>query len=154
MGVMSNRRLPAPNAPGGAFSDIISDLHSEGHISPRRFRAGVVLLIDWQAAHGRSVGLVGSTAEKVQTGFRERLCPTGGPSIAGFDQRLHRLPPHQRQLLKELVTSKEHARGSLSDIGRRHSGYQTARTARAVAVGMIVVLLDAVAEVWLGPEVV
>lgn len=137
------------------MSDVISDLHTEGHITPRQFRAAVAFLCDLQASHGSSGGLVGEVAERVQTGVRARLWPPGGPAgIVALDQRLRRLRPHERRLMAFLVTHSELARGSLSDFGRTHSGYQTARTTRAVTVGRIGALLDTLAEEYLGPETV
>jgi hypothetical protein len=151
---MTNRRRPAPNAPGGPLEDIFEDLRSEGHLTARQHLAGMLLLRDLQAAHGRSAGLVGSPSEKVQTGASERICPPGGLyGIAEMDRRLNRLRPHERRLMSRLVTCREKARGSLPDLGRLLSGYKTAKTTRAVMVGRVGGLLDSVAEIWLGPEI-
>lgn len=146
---MSNRKRPAPDAPGGSFPDVISDLHSEGHISARGFRAAVLFLSDLRAAHGSSGGLVSQLSDKVQTGARELLWPPGGPvGIAEFDRRVNRLRPHERQLLAFLVKHREHARGTLADLGRQISGYKTAKTMRAVVVGRVGALCDSLAELY------
>jgi len=135
------------------MGDIISDLHSERHLTARQFRAAVLFLSDLQAAHGDSGGLVGSGTEKVQTAARERLRPPGGPhGIVELDRRLNRLRPHERRLMTFLVTHREQARGKLSDYGRLRSGYSKRETARAVTVGRIGALLDTLAEEYLGPE--
>lgn len=135
------------------MGDVISDLHNEGHISPRQFRAVVCFLSDWQAYHGHSGGLVGQLAEKVQTAPREPLWPPGGPvGIVEFDRRLNRLRPHERTLLRFLVTHREKARGTLSDLGRQISGYKTAKTTRAVVVGRVGALCDSLAEIYTEPE--
>lgn len=150
---MSNKRRPSPNAPGGSLPDILSDLLDEGHLSPRLARAAMALIRDLQAPHGRSAGLVGSTAEKIQTGLREPLWPSGGPrGIVAFDERINRLWQHERQWMAELVKSRESARGSLADLGRQRSGYKTAKTTRAVAVGMTVAFLHSLAEIYFGPD--
>jgi hypothetical protein len=135
------------------MSDVISDLHTEGHLTPRQFRAAVAFLGDLRGVHGRSAGLVGEMAEKVDSGCRTRLGPSGGPSgIFALDQRLNRLRGHERRLMEYLIKHRELARGSLSDFGRLHSGYKTARTTRAVAIGRIGALLDTLADEYLEPD--
>ncbi len=152
---MSNRRQASPDAPGGSMGDVFEDLRTEKHISARQYQAAMLFLGDLGAAHGRSGGLVGSTTEKVQTGARERIWPPGGPrGIVALDQRLNRLRRHERRLMEFLIKHRELARGTLSDWGRVNSGYRTAKTARAVAVGRIGALLDTLADEYLGPDAV
>lgn len=151
MNVMSNRKRPVPDAPGGSMGELISELHSEGHVNPRQFRAVVALLSDLRAYHGDSGGLVGYPTEKVQTGASERIWPPGGPpGIVELGNRLNRLRPHERHLMRRLVVGKEMARGTLADLGRLSSGYKTAKTRKAVAVGRICAFLDTLVEIYDG----
>lgn len=137
------------------MGDVLDSLREDGHLSDRRYKAGMLFLADLQAAHGSSDGLVGQTAEKVDNGVRERLRPPGGPSgIAALDQRLNRLRKHERELMGWLVQHKERNRGSLADLGRVDSGYRTVKTGRAYAAGRVASLLDTLAEEYLGAEAV
>jgi hypothetical protein len=113
-----------------------------------------MFLAELRGAHGTSAGLVSETAERVDAGVRQRLCPPGGPSgtLPALDARLNRLRSHERRLMAYLIRHRELVRGGLSDFGRTHSGYKTARTTRAFAVGQIAALLDTLAEEYLGPE--
>jgi hypothetical protein len=148
---MSNRRLPAPDAPGGALPDVIDDLHAEGHLTQRQHQAALLFLRELQASCGRSAGLVMDISERVDTSRRPASRPPGGPSVAHLDQRLNRLHGHERQLMAHLVRSRELARGKLSDYGRTRSAYATQKTARAFAVGRVSALLDSLADTYLGP---
>jgi hypothetical protein len=135
------------------MGDVLDSLREDGHLSERRYKAGVLFLADLQAVHGSSDGLVGQTSEKVDTGVRERMRPPGGPcGIVALDQRLNRLRKHERELMGWLVQHKERNRGSLADLGRVDSGYRTAKTGRAYAAGRIASLLDTLAEEYLGAE--
>jgi hypothetical protein len=135
------------------MGDVLDTLKEDGHLSERRYRAGMLFLADLQAAHGSSDGLVGQASEKVDSGARERLRPPGGPSgIAELDGRLNRLRRHERRLMEWLIRHRELNRGSLADLGRMDSGYATVKTGRAYAAGRIASLLDTLAEEYLGPE--
>jgi hypothetical protein len=150
---MANRRRASPDAPGGSMGDVLDSLREEGHLSDRRYRAGMAFLAELQASHGQSAGLVGQLAEKVDTGATQRLWPSGGSrGIVALDARLNRLRRHERELMSWLVQHKERNRGSLADLGRIDSGYQTVRTGRAYAAGRIAALLDTLAEEYFGAE--
>lgn len=152
---MSNRLKPAPGAPGGSMGDVFADMRTEGHLSERQHLAGMLFLRDLQGQHGHSSGIVGEMRDKVDVSVRPRLWPPGGPSgsgLAPLDARLNRLRGHERRLMGWLIKHRELARGTLSDFGRLHSGYQTAKTQRAVAVGRIGALLDTLADEYLGAE--
>ena len=134
------------------MGDIIDALKEEGHLSRRQHQAGVLLLRDLRAYHGQSDGLVGQTAEKVDSGSRARLWPPGGPCIVALDARLNRLRPHERRLMAWLIRQRELPRGMLRDLGRDVSGYTDRIPARAVAVGRIGALLDTLADDYLGVD--
>jgi hypothetical protein len=80
-----------------------------------------------------------------------RLRPPGGPSITKLDECLNRLRPHERELLKHLVTIREKPGAGLASYGRARSAYSTGRTARAFVVGRISALLESVCDELLGP---
>ena len=147
---MSNRRRASPDAPGGSMGDVLEDLRQEGHLTQRQYQACVLFLRDLQAYHGDSAGLVGQVSERVSMSNRPRVRPSGGPSISHLDSLLGGLRPHERELMAYLVKGREQLRGTLADFGRLHSGYQTMRTARAVAVGRIGALLDTLVDEYLG----
>lgn len=134
------------------MGDVISDLHQEGHVSPKQFRAAVSFLNDLHAWHGGSGGLVlGDIDDRVQMSHEGRLWPPGGSysaALGAFDARLKLLRPHERHLMRRLVVGKEMARGTLADLGRLSSGYKTAKTRKAVAVGRICAFLDTLVEIY------
>jgi hypothetical protein len=146
---MSNRRAPSPNAPAGAFPDVLADLRQQGHLTQRQFSAGTLFLRDLQASHGQSAGLVSNIAERIDAGRRPALRPPGGPSIALLDQRLNRLHPHERDLLKVLVTVREKPRGTLTDYARTRSAYNTQRDQRTFGVARVTGLLDSLADLYM-----
>lgn len=149
---MSNRRLPAANAPGGAMGDLLEDLQQERHLSERQWLAATLFLRDLQGVHGHSGGLVGELRDKVDVSVRPRLWPPGGPSgdLGALDARLNRLRGHERRLMEFLIRHRELARGSLKDFGRMHSAYTKRETARAYAIGRIAALLETLADEYLG----
>jgi hypothetical protein len=148
---MSNRRPPSPNAPGGSLGDIIDDLRHEGHLSPRQLKAVLIFLAELQRSHGASAGLVTNISEKVDLSRREAQRPPGGASITELDHRLHRLRPHERELLKCLITAREKPRGTLTDYGKARCGFSQQRTAKAFAIGRVSALLESLADDFLGP---
>jgi hypothetical protein len=147
-GLMSNRRLTSPNAPGGALDDIVAD--ASEHLTQRQRHAAAMLLADLRRLHGSSVGLVSNITEKIDAGRMARLRPPGGEP-ATYDRRLGLLREHERRLLGQLITAKEKPRGSLSDIGRLATGYGTQKCCRAAGLGLLIGLLNSLAEIYLGP---
>lgn len=134
---------------GGAMGDVVEELHREGHVPDDHCLAVYRLLEDMRRAHGSSDGIVGQVCERVQTCTRERLAPPGGGDLDAFNRMtrlLDALSVHERRLLNFLVVQRELARGSLSDLGRMSSGYQTNKTTRAFAVGRISSLLASIHE--------
>jgi hypothetical protein len=148
---MSNRRLPSPSAPGGAFSDAVADLSDQGHLSPRQLRAAHTFLAELQRSHGASAGLVVTISERVDVSRREAQRPPGGASIAALDERLHRLRPWERELLKHLAVCGEKPGAALCAYGRARSGYDKQATARAFAVGRLAAVLEGLADQYFGP---
>jgi hypothetical protein len=150
---MSNRRRAAADAPGGSMADVFEDLRAEGHLTGRQHQAVIRFLAELQTHHGRSDGIVGQIAERVQTSVRARLWPPGGPSgnLGSLDARLNRLRGHERRLMAYLIKHRELTRGSLRDFGRVHSAYTKRETARAYAVGRIAALAETLADEYLGP---
>jgi len=140
---------------GGSLPDVLNDLKREGHIDDRLYIAGSRLVIDMTRCHGHSGSLVSKYGDQVQGGGSEYLpsrFKTDFEAFRRMDAVLNGLKEHERHTLRECVTAKEAQRGQLSDIGRRRSGYTTAKTARAFAVGQIKALLESVAEMYQMPQ--
>jgi hypothetical protein len=136
---------------GGSFRDVLMELHKEGHISDVQYVTACRLVQDMQRAHGSSAGIVSQTQERVQTSLRSRTAPPGGgdpDAFARMDRLLSQLRGHERDVLAFLILKRELPRGSLSDLGRLLSRYQTNKTTRAAAVGRIGALLDSVVELY------
>jgi hypothetical protein len=134
---------------GGSMADVVEELRKEGHVSDAHYVASCRLLEDMRRAHGSSDGIVGNVCERVQTSRRVRLGPPGGGDQDAFDRMmrmLDALSQHERKLLGFLIVQRELPRGSLSDLGRMTSGYQTNKTTRAFAVGRISSLLASIHE--------
>ena len=64
-----------------------------------------------------------------------------------MERLLKGLRPHERALVKALVTSPERGVVSLSEYGKARSNYATQRTARAYATGRLVAMLETLSEV-------
>ena len=136
---------------GGSFPDVLNELHKEGHITATQYAAASRFVMDLQRSHGTSDGIVSQTQERVQTSLRERLAPPGGGDVDAFarmDKLLSQLRRHERLILEFLILRRELPRGSLCDLGRQLSRYQTNKTTRAAAVGRIGALLDSVVELY------
>ncbi len=142
-------RFSLDSMAGGAFGDIVCEMQREGHVPSAHLASAYKLLRDMRAAHGASAGIVPLYGERVQASLRSRERPPGGgdpDAFARMRRVLDGLSEHERALLGWLIVSKELPRGSLSDLGRMHSGYKTARTTRAYAVGRIASLLASIHE--------
>jgi len=136
---------------GGSFPDVLAELHKEGHITDRQYGTACRFVADMQASHGTSDGIVSQTQERVQTSHRARTRPPGGgdpDAFARMDRLLCQLRSHERGVLEFLILRRELPRGSLCDLGRQLSRYQTNKTTRAAAVGRIGALLDSVVELY------
>jgi hypothetical protein len=139
---------------GGSFGDVIADLHKKGHIEDRQYVAVSRFLEDLRTYHGASTGITAEPAERVQTSIRERLAPPDARNRQSFERVctvLDNLHEHERACFGFLVCCKEFSRGSLSDYGRRISGYQTNKTTQAAAVGQIRALAASITELYRGP---
>lgn len=142
---------------GGALPELLIDLRREGHIDDRLYSAGSRLVLDMTRCHGTSAGLTAQYGDQVQGGRGEKLPGKFKTELDAFrrmDKVLGGLNAHEREVLRQCVVSKELQRGNLSDMGRRLSGYTTAKTARAFAVGRITALLESVAEMYQMPRYV
>lgn len=136
---------------GGALGDVVLELQKEKHLTEGQVRAALAFLRDMRAAYGCSDGVVGQIAEKVDSSTRSRVAPPGRPANGSHVRMSHvlrNLRMHERETLHFLIMKREFTRGSLSDLGRMSSGYQTQRTARAAATGQVRALLASVAELY------
>lgn len=147
VGAGAERLVDEHMAAGGAMEEVIDVLRREGHVPDRLYVSALHLLGDMRNALGSSAGLVGQLGVRVDSSRR------GGHGAfrhsAAFERMrriLDGLRPHERELMRWLVTCRELERGTLVDRGRLTSGYEHARTARAYATGQIVSLLATIAD--------
>jgi hypothetical protein len=150
---MSNRRRTQWEA-GGSFGDVVMELHKERHISDTQCAIAIRFLEDLRGAYGDSKGLVQQPQVRVQTSHKAALYPAGGAANeaqARMSAVLHKLRDSEREVLHFLIMKRELPRGTLSDLGRLHSNYKTAKTLRAAAVGLVRALLAAIVDVYPRP---
>lgn len=136
---------------GGNFVDILTDLKREGHIGDELYIAGCRLLHDMTRVHGASTGLTAKYDDKVDTGSQPSLPPRFAADLDAFTRMnsvLCQLRDHERAVLAFCILSRELQRGSMSDWGRQHSAYVTAKRAHSFAVGQIKSLLESLSEIY------
>lgn len=134
---------------GGAFPDVLADLHRRGHL-PRRLMVPLAGFLMDLAAHASSAGLTASYGERAGGTAPGSRPPPG----CGLDrwQRAQRvldgLTPDERELLRHLVLGREAARPGLAEWGRQHSGFGDAPRRRAFAVGQVRALAARIAAAY------
>lgn len=136
---------------GGALGDTLEELFKEGHISGMQYAVALRFLEDMRNAYGSSAGLVGVVEERVQTSTKTYHAPPGVPANAAQRRMSHvlrSLREHERETLHFLIMRRELARGGLSDLGRIKSNYQTQKTTRAAATGLVRALVATIVEVY------
>jgi len=136
---------------GGALGDTLEELYKDGHISGLQYATASKFLHDLRTSRGSSEGVVGVVEERVQSSTRSRIAPPGAHANAAQRRTAHvlkQLRDHERETLHFLIMRREMARGGLSDLGRIRSNYQTQKTTRAAATGLVRALVATIVEVY------
>lgn len=132
---------------GGSLLDTALRLHSDGHIGDRLLAAGGRLVRDMTVCHGTSAGMVGQyDGPTGRSDPHTRLPVRSGAyeAFARMQRVLDALRPHEKDLLRFLVCSRDLERGSLADWGRQTSAYQSKPTQIASAAGQVRCLLETI----------
>lgn len=130
------------------LSQMLVDLHREGHLTAAQCEAGLQLVRDLQALQREAGAATARYDERMAAGTRRRD-PTGTRHdvLAALTYVTTNLRHHERRTLS-LVLSAQSKRGAIADIGRQCSTYSNQKSAKGYAVGLVANLLDTIGELY------
>jgi hypothetical protein len=133
---------------GGSMAEVLDEMRRQKRLTDSELHAGYLFLRDLCAYHGRTGGLVGSTAERVD----KSLSVGAGANWTRAHERCQRaldgLHGHERRVLEWMICHRERARPDLATLGRQVSTYSNRDHAIAAAVSAIAGVLRSIMEVY------